>query len=109
MVHCLRIHPGLIGSALTYLPPLGQRPWALNIAIWAAGTAIWAPPDALLCIWLTSRCTFVHLAHPFVHLAYPFVHLALPGGIPRGPYEMSELPIENPDEYGDSSSMGGTS
>ena len=107
---------GLTSSALTYFPPLGQRPWAVRTAIWAAGTDIWAPPDALrappdalLCIWLTSRCTFVHLAHPFVHLAHPFVHLALPGGMPRGPYDMSELPIENPGEYGDSSSMNGIS
>ena len=57
---------------------------------------------ALLCIWRTSRCTFVHLA-------MPFGHLELPGGVPRGPYDMSELPVENPGEYGDSSSMNGTS
>ena len=50
--------------------------------------ALCAPPDALLCIWRTSRCTFVHLA-------MPFGHLELPGGVPRGPYDMSELTIEN--------------
>ena len=52
--------------------------------------------NALLCIWRTSRYTSVHLA-------MPFGHLELPGGVPRGPFDMCELPIENLGEYGDSS------
>ena len=44
-----------------------------------------------------------------MHLAMSFGHLELPGGVPMGPYDMSELPIENPGEYGDSSSTNGTS
>ena len=94
--------PGIYRCCPTYLHPLGQRPWALRTAIWAPPDALCAPPDALLCIWRTSRCTCVHLA-------MPFGHLELPGGVPRGPYDMSELPIENPGEYGDSSSINGTS
>ena len=44
---------------------------------------------------------FVHLQMQFTHLQMPFGHLELPGGVPRGPYDMSELPIENLGEYGD--------
>ena len=34
----------------------------------------------------------VHLQMQCVHLQMPFGHLELPGGVPRGPYDMSELP-----------------
>ena len=41
------LQPEFIDSALTYLPPLGRRPWALRTAIWAARTAAWTPTDAI--------------------------------------------------------------
>ena len=51
---------------------------------------------------------FVHLEVPFGHLELLLGHLELPRGGLGGAYGMSELHIENRDEQGDSSSMGGT-
>ena len=58
---------------------------------------------------------FLHLQMEIMHLAMHFGSLQgdlgtleLPGGVLRGPNDMGDLLIENPVEYGDSSSTNWT-
>ncbi len=91
-VHCLLIHPEVIDSVLTYLPPpLGRRPWALRTAIWAARTAAWTPTDA---IWAPADAICAHA--DAIRASADVIWAPTDAEGPM--YDMSELPIENPGE-----------